>query len=82
MKRQREISFLSTGGWVLAIAILIHGSMQRVQSAPPQTAAPSFRSGAQRSEEVLREILTVLRKIDGRLERIEKQAATPKSSGR
>lgn len=49
-------------GWALAA----NAEVRRTAPAPQ-----AFRSGAQRSEEVLREIAATLRSIDARLARVE-----------
>ena len=61
-------------GWILAFLLLANGGLPGAYSKPAKqpTGNTSFKSGAQRGEEVLREMLIVLKRIDSRIERIEK----------
>lgn len=82
MRRINLSRLAGPAGWILALALLINAGLPGAHSKPPQqrTNVPAFRSGAQRSEEVLRDILTVLNRIDGRLERLEKRANSTRPS--
>lgn len=70
--------------WIAAAALLTAGYLCGLASggrshavAEPRMLAPreAFLSGSERSELVLREIKTVLDRIDGRLQRFEKSQA-------
>ncbi len=76
MNRKRFQRMLPAAGWILAIGLIIHSGLPGAYSKPAKEPAgvPAFRSGAQRSEEVLREMLTVLKRIDSRMARLEDKA--------
>jgi hypothetical protein len=60
-------------GYTLGTMSSLPGSVHAdVRKTPPRQA---FQSGGERSEVVLREIAGTLKRIDGRLERIEKTVA-------
>jgi hypothetical protein len=62
-------AMLVAAGWLAGTVLAPHRHVEaevRDQSAPQ-----AFKTGADRSEPVLREILAVLKTMDGRLERIE-----------
>lgn len=55
---------IAVGNWIYAVA-------EVRKSAPPE----AFKAGDERNEAILREMLTVLKRMDGRLERLEAAAA-------
>lgn len=67
---------------LIAIAVLCGTLLRSDSVAGVRTPAPRsvFTSGAQRSEVVLREIADTLKRIDARLERLEKAQAKRRSS--
>lgn len=65
-------AFLLVVVTVLGVTVMRSDSVAGVKTPPPRTA---FKSGAQRSEIVLREIADTLKRIDARLERLEKAEA-------
>lgn len=73
-RHSRQLARLFPTFLLLVVAVLC-GSLMRtdlvagVKTPPPRTA---FKSGAQRSEIVLREIADTLKRIDARIERLEK----------
>ena len=66
---------------VAAVQMLRPATVVRadVTSEPPRD---QFKAGGERSEIMLREILTVLKKMDARLEHIEKAAGDAAKTGR
>ena len=82
IKQTMRRSF-SDRGWIVVLmlgVVMIWGVMRPNPSAQgedyPQTPPlQSFKSGAERSEVVLKEILVVLQRMDARLEKLEATAA-------
>lgn len=81
MNRARLQKILPNAGWILAVILLINGGLPGAHSKPPAQpgGVTAFKSGAQRSEAVLREMLTVIKRIDSRLERLESRT-NPKTN--
>ena len=63
------IAAFATGSLLQPIAS--SDAQTRFGSVQPSPAPPTFESGSQRSLPVLQEILATLRRMDGRLERLE-----------
>ena len=84
MNRTRLQKIRPNAGWILAIVLLVNGGLPGAHSKPPAQPGgiTAFKSGAQRSEEVLREMLTVLKRIDSRLERLETKTTTNTNANR
>ena len=71
--------------WLLTCVVLavgfVFGSAARqpdvVQADVRRTASrPAFKSGSERSEAILREIASTLKRIEGRIDRIERSVST------
>jgi hypothetical protein len=72
-------------GWIVVLmlgAVMVWGALRpdpnaqaQGQEYPQTPPLQAFKSGSERSEAVLKEILTVLQRMDARLEKIEAAAA-------
>ena len=77
MPKARTVALTAIVVVGLSFAGMFQG-MGAVQAEVRTSGAPAhFKSGAERSEIVLREIAATLKRIDARLERLEKKVLVP-----
>ncbi len=77
-------------GWIVVLllgAVMVWGALRpdpnvqaQGQDYPQTPPLQAFKSGSERSEAVLKEILTVLERMDARLEKIEAAAAAAQAN--